>query len=130
MRVFIGLIGGLLLIVLLVVMSVAGRGVDTASKMADQTVFNASKNVWSYEQFFKQYESYKSYDAQILIAQKSLDELKASGVTSGQAFEALVLEITGARQMKNRIATDYNAASKISYQAFWKDKGLPETLEP
>lgn len=118
------------IILLVLTLSILGRGVDTASKMADQTVFNASKNVWTYEQFYKQYESYKGFEAQIVAAKQALEELKTSGTTSGQAYDALVMEIAGARQMKTRIANEYNSMSSIAYQGTWKGVGLPERLDP
>jgi chromosome segregation ATPase len=101
----------------------------TASKMAEKTYLNADKNVWSYEEFHRKYEAYQQYTKQIEQAEKSLKDLEDKGVTSGQRYDNLSMEIDGSRQMKNRIAQEYNAMSEIAYQAMWKSKGLPEKLE-
>ncbi|MFA4846428.1 MAG: hypothetical protein WC654_07810 [Patescibacteria group bacterium] len=113
----------------LVVLSVVSRACGTASDMADKTVFNAAKNVWTYEQFHKQFEQYEQYTKQETDATVALKALEEKGVTSGQNYDNLVNELSGVRQMKRRIAADYNAMSQIAYQAFWKSRGLPESLE-
>jgi hypothetical protein len=116
-------------VVLLFALGILGRGCGTASKMADQTVFNADKNVWSYEEFHKKYEQYTQYTEQIKDAEARRSQLEAKNVTSGQEYDNINMEISGARQMMRRIASDYNAMSAIAYQKVRKSKNLPEKLE-
>jgi len=111
------------------IVSTVNRGCNTANEMADQTVLNASRNVWSYEQFHKQYQAYEQYRLQLDEAETRLVALKADGTKSGQEYDNLVTEIAGLRNMKHRIAADYNAASQIDYQSIWKERGLPSKLE-
>jgi hypothetical protein len=113
----------------LVVTAIWGRGCDTANEMADQTIFNASQNVWSYEKFHEQYAAYEQYRGQLEDAEARLEALKSEGVREGQEYDNLVTEISGIRQMQRRIAADYNAASQIAYQGIWKSRGLPDKLE-
>jgi len=129
MKTFGIIVAVLLALVALVVIGLFSRGCVTASKMADQTVFNADKHVWSYEEFHRKYEQYQQYTAQEETATKELEKLEAKGITSGQRYDNLVMEKDGVRNMKARIAADYNAMSKICYQGIWKSKGLPEKLQ-
>lgn len=126
-------VGWITLIVLgviaLFVAGLVGRGCDTASRMADKTVFNADRHIASYEQFKQKYESYVQFQKQQEQAEARLAELAERGVTEGAEYSNLVMERDGSRQMMNRIAADYNAMSRVSYQAIWKEKGLPERLE-
>jgi len=112
----------------LIVLSFLSRACGTASDMADKTVFNASKNVWTYEQFHKQFEQYEQYTKQEADATAALNVLEEKGITGGQNYDNLVNELSGVRQMKRRIAADYNAMSQIAYQAVWKSQGLPNKL--
>ncbi|QQS22935.1 hypothetical protein IPM19_04975 [bacterium] len=128
-KVIVGIIVVVLLFVALFLLGIIGRGVDTASKVADKTVFNEDKIVYSYEEFHRKYEAYQQYKSQQEAAEGKLKELEAKGVKSGQRYDNLAMEADGARQMRNRIASEYNAMSKIAYQGIWKDKGLPEKLE-
>lgn len=114
-------------IFLLVVFSGVMRGCDTASKMADQTVFNADKHVWSYEEFRRQFAQYEQYKGQLADVESRLAALEKSGVRSGQRYDNLVMETDGVRQMMRRIAANYNAMSRVAYQKIWKGD-LPEKL--
>lgn len=118
-----------LMVFTLVILSVFSRGCDTVSRMADQTVYNADKHVWSYEEFHRKSNQYDQYKIQKKQAETSLDELQKRGEISGQNYDNLVTELTGVRQMMHRLAADYNAMSEIAYQVVWKSKGLPEKLE-
>lgn len=104
------------------------RGCNTASEMADKTIFNADKNVWTYEEFHRQYEQYQQYELQLKEAEEKIEKLEAEGTTSSQRYDNLAMEADGVRQMMRRIAANYNAASEIAYQGIWKSKGLPEKL--
>lgn len=118
-----------LALVALFAFGLIGRGINTANRMANQTVFNADRHVWSYEQFKAKYENYVQYDKQVKQAEAQLDTLRSRGVNGGQEYNNLVMERDGSRQMKNRIAADYNTMSRIAYQAIWKERGLPDQLE-
>ena len=125
------LIAGLIVVLIIVsiIVGIISRGADTASKVADKTVFNEDKIVYSYEEFHKKYEAYQQYKSQQETVEASLKDLESKGLSSGQRYDNLLMEASGARQMRNRIAADYNAMSKIAYQGVWKDKGLPEKLD-
>lgn len=116
-------------IVGLIIFSLLSRGTHTASEMADQTIFNASKNVWTYEQFYKNYNDYGQYKKQVDQADKDIKGLEAAGKDSGQRYDNLIMQRDGARQMMNNIAREYNKMSQVAYQKLWKSKGLPEKLE-
>jgi hypothetical protein len=116
-------------IVALSALGVLGRGCDTASRMADQTVFNADKNVWTYEQFHRQHSQYQQYTKQEKEVSLRIAELEAKNIRSGQRYDNLATELDGVRAMKNRIAADYNAMSDIAYQGIWRSRGLPQKLE-
>ncbi|HSI20283.1 MAG TPA: hypothetical protein VLA04_01050 [Verrucomicrobiae bacterium] len=113
---------------LLSALGLFGRSVETASEMADQTVFSASKHVYSHEEFIREKNSYEQYDKQEKQAEAELDKLAERKVTSGTEYDNLVMEKSGARQMKNNIAARYNAMSETSYKAIWKQDGLPKRL--
>lgn len=121
--ILIAVAAGLLLLSLLV------RGTDTASRMADQTVFNASKHVWSYEEFHRKHAQYEQYSDQITSARAEMALLEKKGTATGQRYDNLAMELDGARNMIKRIAAEYNAMSQIAYQSAWKSKGLPDRLE-
>jgi len=116
-------------VVVLMSLSLLGRGCDTASEMAGQTVFNADKHVWTYEEFYRKWENYEQYKKQIGDAQAELDKLEAKGTTSGQRYDNLSNEMDGSRQMMRRIAAEYNKMSDVFYQDVWKGKELPKKLE-
>jgi hypothetical protein len=120
---------GVLLVVVLSIVGIVCRVINTGSKMAEKTILNADKNVWSYENFHAQYNQYQQYKKQLKDAETRLDTLEARGVTSGQRYDNLATEVDGIRNMLNRIAADYNKASGIWYQDIWKSKGLPKHLE-
>jgi len=119
----------ILAIALLGVVGLVNRGCNTASEMADQTVFNASKNVWSYEQFHQKFEQFQQYQRQLADAESRKAALEKNGVVTGQEHDNLVMEISGTRQMMYRLASDYNAMSEIAYQGIWKSRGLPGRLD-
>lgn len=119
---------GILIFIGLVVFGVIGKGCGTAERMADKTVFNADRHVWTYEEFFKEANQYKQYEQQIADAQAQLADLEKKGITSGQRYDNLSSELDGVRQMMRRIAANYNAMSQIGYQGIWKSRGLPERL--
>jgi hypothetical protein len=104
------------------------KSCNTVEKMADQTIFNASKNVWSYEQFFQKYNQYVQYSGQLSDAEKKVTDLEKAGDKTSQRYNNLVTEADGVRNMMRRLAADYNSMSSVCYQALWKAKGLPEKL--
>ncbi len=113
---------------LAILFHLAGRTVDTAGKMADKTVFNADKHVWTYEEFRNKYQNFLQYKAQYESAKKSLEQLEEKGITSGQRYDNLVTEMTGAKNMMYRIAAAYNKMASVAYQKIWKGD-LPNKLE-
>lgn len=117
-----------LVVIVLVVLNITGKTVGTASKMADQTVFNASGHVYSYEDFHRKWQQYQQYELQASAAQRRIDGLLERGVQGGQEYSNAVMERDGAEQMMRRIAADYNAASDIGYKGVWKSKGLPKKI--
>jgi hypothetical protein len=119
----------ILIFVALIVLSLISRSCDTASKMADKTVFNANQHVWSYEEFYKKYNAYIEYQKQVEDAEVNIKILDSKGIIDGQERGNLVMTRDGSKQMMRRIAMDYNAMSQIAYQKVWKGKGLPEKLE-
>ncbi len=129
MKGFLITLGVIAAVVLLFGLSIVSRGCDTASNMAEKTVFNADKHVWSYEEFHRKYTAYEQYRVQKAGAEAALEKLEKKGVTSGQSYDNKTMEIDGIRNMMNRIAADYNAMSQIAYQKIWKSKGLPERLD-
>lgn len=110
-----------------------GKGCRTADKMMDQTIFNADKNVWTYEQFYETYERYNQYTVQIEEAEQRLTDLKeevaATGILDPQEKKSLIMERDGARQMRKEVAKQYNKMSDVCYQKIWKGRGLPQRLE-
>lgn len=106
-------------------LSIGLRTCNTASNVADQTVFNASKLVYTYEQFYAKYNQYQQYCGQLKDAESRLERVTDKG---SQEYNNLVTEIQGVRNMKRRIAGDYNAMSQVAYQSVCKGRGLPETL--
>ena len=106
-------------------LTVGLRSCHTASKIADQTVFNASKLVYTYEQFYAKHNQYQQYCGQLRDAEEQLKGVTDRG---SQEYNNLVTEIQGVRNMKRRIAGEYNAMSQVAYQSVCKGRGLPETL--
>jgi hypothetical protein len=117
----------------LVIFGIVNRGCGTASKMADKTVFNADKHVYSYEQFYAKANQYDQYKAQLADVEKKIfaerELLKGNArASSTQRLDNLNTEADGVRNMMRRIAADYNAMSSVGYQKIWKDKNLQEKL--
>ncbi len=108
---------------------ILNSGCNTAAEVADKTVLNSDKIIYSYEQFYAKHEQYLQYQKQLADADKKMQQLKKEGIKSGQEYDNLSMEISGIRNMKNRIASDYNTMSKVYWNKIWKDKGLPESLE-
>lgn len=129
MKVFLFLLAGVAIIVLAFVGGILGRGCKTANEMADQTVFNADKHVWSYEEFHRKYNQYEQYRVQMQDAKEVMDELEKKGMTENQRYGNLSMEYDGVRNMMKRIAAEYNTMSEIGYQKIWKSKGLPGRLD-
>ena len=115
-------------IVFLLILSVVTRGCNTTFRMADKTVFNADAHVYSYEEFHRKFQQYKQYQSQVEEVGTKVSDLETKGITSGQRYDNLVMELDGARNMMNRIAAEYNASSDIGYKGIWKDEGLPKYL--
>jgi len=111
------------------VTGIIGKTVNTASKMADQTVFNADKHVWTYEQFRK---NKADFDQQLLTWRnfaKQAARLEAKGKDSGQEYGNSTMARDGAYQMMARISANYNKMAMVAYQKVWKGDGLPERLD-
>ncbi len=121
------LITGILLVILFT-FGIFARGCNTASKMADQTIFNADKNVWTYDTFLLNYQRWNQYNTQYKNAQAELDRLVNSNILAGQEYDSLVMQKNGASQMKANIASEYNKMASSLYQKIWKSKGLPQQL--
>jgi len=119
----------IIFVVILIALGLFGRGCNTASRMADKTVFNADKHVWTYEEFHRQYNSYEQYSGQEKEVRAQMADLESKGIGSGnQRYDNLATEADGIRNMKRRIAAEYNKMSEIWYQDVWRSKGLPDRL--
>lgn len=101
------------------------RGCNTASEMADKTVFNADKHVWTFEDFRNKRNAFIQHKAQWAYAVEQL-KLEEPGT---QGYDNMVMQRDASRQMMYRIATDYNTYSDIWYKDFWRGDGLPKYLE-
>lgn len=117
------------------VMNIVGRTAKTASQMADQTVFNADKHVYSYEEFKHKKEAFDQNVSLYEAALAQINTLKAEAKEAGEKldksdpiYKNAAMQLTGSSQMVRNIAKEYNAMSKIAYQKIWKGKGMPETL--
>ncbi len=129
-------IGALSIAVLLVLivgsfaLKIVGKTVGTASKMADQTVFNADKHVYSYEEFRHKKEAFDQHLALYATAKEQITQLKAEAGFDRKdpEYKNLVMQKTGSMQMARNVAKEYNAMSLIAYQGIWKGKGMPKTL--
>lgn len=110
-----------------------GKGCRTADQMIDQTIFNADKHVWTYEQFYETYERYQQYETQIAESEQRLADFnktaRETGIYDSQEKSGITMELNGSRQMKKEVAKQYNKMSDVCYQKIWKGKGLPEKLE-
>ena len=108
-------------------------GCNTASQMANKTIFNADKNVWTFEKFVDCKENWERYDMLVAEAEQKLEELEIRAGKYGrydpQERANLVMERDGSRQMRKEVAQQYNKMSGIWYKNIWKSKGLPERLE-
>ena len=132
--------GGAALKVLLVVAVIAGlsiigfvggifnKGVKTASKMADQTIFNADKHVWTYEKFRANVADFDQHMTTWTGSAKRCKSLEEKGKDDTQSYDNAVMMRDGAWQMMARIAGDYNKMSAVAYQKIWKGQ-LPERLD-
>jgi len=102
---------------------------STAEKMADQTIFNADKHIWSYEEFRNKYQSFIQYKNQYKQVRNELAKLELKGITKNQRYDNLIMELSGIRNMLYRISAEYNKMASTAYQKIWKGD-LPERLEP
>ena len=120
----------ILLTIFSFVFKTCGKAVNTASQMADQTVFNADKHVYSYEEFKHKREAFEQHLSLYASAKEQIIELKAEAGFDRKdpEYKNLVMQKTGSMQMARNVAKEYNAMSKIAYQGIWKGKGMPETL--
>jgi len=114
-----------------------GKTVKTAQEMAEETVFNADKHVWTYEQFKSNYAQFQQYMLQYKKARKEMDKIEALGIPDKMRdrYGSLTMELDGSRNMMARISAEYNKMSAVGYQKIWKntpiDGGgiLPERLD-
>jgi hypothetical protein len=120
------MIGGL---VFSFVTGVIGKGITTASKMADQTVFNADKHVWTYEQFRKNKADFDQHFLTWKNFAKQAARLEAKGKDGSQEYNNSTMSRDGAYQMMARISADYNKMAMVAYQKVWRGDGLPERLD-
>lgn len=118
----------ILLVIVIGVFSLISRGCGTASKMADQTIFNADKHVWTYEEFRNQYASFEQHNLTFKNATLRLDLLEAKGRADTQEYNNSVMMRDGVYQMMARIASNYNKMSTVAYQKIWKGD-LPARLD-
>lgn len=116
------------LFVLGVVLNTAGKGVDTIGKMADQTVFNADRHVWTYEQFRKNNADFDQHMLTWKNFAKQVDAMEKKGQFGTQPCNNAVMARDGAYQMMARISADYNKMSAVAYQNVWKGS-LPDRLD-
>lgn len=105
-----------------------GRGCNTASRMADKTVFNADKHVWTYEQFRKNKADFDQHMLTWKNFAKQAEKLDSKGRYGSAEYNNAVMARDGAYQMMARISADYNKMSTVAYQKVWKGD-LPERLD-
>lgn len=119
----------ILLICCFLVFGLINSACSTTSRMVDQTYLNADKNVWSYEEFYKQNSAYEQFKIMVSDLQVELDTENSKGDKKDtELVKQLNVRIAGAKDMKRNIASKYNAMSSIHYQTIWKNKNLPERL--
>jgi hypothetical protein len=111
------------------VLKFVGKTVNTASEMADKTVFNASKHVWSYEQFRKNKADFDQHMLTWKNFGKQAKQLAAKGKDTGPEYNNAVMARDGAYQMMARISANYNKMAMVAYQKVWKGNGLPARLD-
>ena len=119
----------------LIVISFFGKGYDTANRMADQTIFNASEHVWNLENFKEQYAAYQQHVSLYATAKNNITRLEEKGIFEGQSYDNYITQKMGSEQMARNIASKYHSASNIAYKEVWKNimvngTPLPDILYP
>lgn len=110
------------------IFGLVGRGCSTASKMADKTIFNADKHVWTYEKFRQNKADFDQHMLTWKNFAKQANKLETKGKDGGQEYNNAVMARDGAYQMMARISADYNKMADVAYQKIWKGD-LPERLD-
>lgn len=118
----------ILAVVVIGVIGLVGRGCNTASKMADKTVFNADKHVWTYEEFRNQVASFDQHNLTFKNAERRIGQLETKERTDTPEYNNSVMMRDGAYQMMARIASNYNKMAMVAYQKVWKGD-LPARLD-
>ena len=112
-----GLFFGLLVFIIIVfVGSVIGKSCNTASQMANKTIFNAQGHVVSYEQFRDDYQAYQRYVSSYCELARRKDLSMEEKVTKN-----------GYYKMAMDVAQRYNANAMKLYKDVWRGE-LPEKL--
>lgn len=111
-----------------VIINTCSKSIDTVGKMTDQTVFNASKHVWTYEQFRKNKADFDQHMLTWKNFHKQALSLEAKNRYDSQEYNNATMARDGAYQMMARISADYNKMSAVAYQNVWKGD-LPERLD-
>lgn len=113
---------------LIFIVNTCSKTTSTVGKMSDQTVFNASKHVWTYEQFRKNKADFDQHMLTWKNFHKQAVSLEEKNRYDSQEYNNSVMARDGAYQMMARISADYNKMSEVAYQNVWKGD-LPERLD-
>lgn len=127
--IILAILGVCALLVVSFLLGTCGKAVNTASKMADQTVFNADRHVQSYEDFHNNWQSFQQYEIQWRTAKSEIQSLRDAGQTDTDEYRSWIMQRDGAWNMMRDISQRYNKESQVAYQKIWKSKGLPERLD-
>lgn len=113
---------------------VANKAVDTAYKITDK-VLDADNVLQNYEFFKQQYQDYLAIDKKIANAEQAVKTFEGSAGTRDKwTFEdktehaRLSTIVTGLKQQKEDIISQYNAKSKMQNRSLFKTKDLPSEL--
>lgn len=113
---------------------VANKTVDTAYQITDKTL-NADNVIYNYEWFKRQYNDYLAINNKVKNAEITVKEFNDSaGPRDKWTFEdktesaRLQSIVTGLKQQRQDIVSEYNAKSQMANRSIFKTGDLPEQL--
>jgi len=113
---------------------VANKAVDTAYQITDKTL-NADNVIYNYEWFKRQYNDYLAINNKVRNAELAVKEFNDSvGPRDKWTFEdktesaRLQSIVTGLKQQRQDIISEYNAKSQMANRSIFKTGDLPEQL--
>lgn len=120
-------------IVFLGVFGLIGRGCGWLGGVSDE-VFDPQKNVYTYEQFYRDFQSTKKFRAGHDMAKAEFDRLtelrKTNGLSPYEQEELSVYSsaILGNKNQHNEVAARYNANADMKTRSWLLGKNLPEHI--